>query len=303
MSKRNHRVSLAIVICGIIGVSLLTPMLVAAHTVQVAYRCEPNGQVTFFAGTYHSSSEGPSPVGGIIVDGTPHAFTGFTTPLPGNVAPNQIDCGTGIPVDHWQTVTVSGVTNGSHIIDTTCTTAVECPWPGCFPASLNIQCVIDTDGDGVPDDQDNCPTTPNPDQVDTDGDGIGDACDPCPLDPANDADGDGVCGNVDNCPATPNPDQADADGDGLGDACDADDDNDGVPDGADLCPGTPAGEVVNTSGCSIAQLCPCNGPWKNHGEYVSCVTHTSQDFENAGLITNQQRAAIVSQAAQSSCGK
>ncbi len=35
---------------------------------------------------------------------------------------------------------------------------------------------IDTDGDGVPDDEDNCPTTPNPKQRDTDGDGIGDAC-------------------------------------------------------------------------------------------------------------------------------
>ena len=35
---------------------------------------------------------------------------------------------------------------------------------------------IDTDGDGIPDDEDNCPTTPNPKQRDTDGDGIGDAC-------------------------------------------------------------------------------------------------------------------------------
>ena len=35
----------------------------------------------------------------------------------------------------------------------------------------------DRDHDGVPDNIDNCPDTPNPDQLDTDGDGIGDACD------------------------------------------------------------------------------------------------------------------------------
>ena len=37
----------------------------------------------------------------------------------------------------------------------------------------------DTDGDGVCDATDNCPTTPNPAQADADGDGLGDACDPC----------------------------------------------------------------------------------------------------------------------------
>lgn len=35
----------------------------------------------------------------------------------------------------------------------------------------------DADGDGVPDDSDNCVTFSNPNQIDTDGDGIGNACD------------------------------------------------------------------------------------------------------------------------------
>ncbi len=105
--------------------------------------------------------------------------------------------------------------------------------------SIDTAGLADTDGDGITDASDNCPTVPNPDQADRDGDGVGDACDDCPdtpdpaqLDtnhdgigdacepPAPDRDGDGVPDAVDNCPAVPNPDQADADGDGVGDACD-----------------------------------------------------------------------------------
>ncbi len=40
---------------------------------------------------------------------------------------------------------------------------------------------VDTDGEGVPEDIDNCPTVPNPDQRDSDGNGRGDACEATPV--------------------------------------------------------------------------------------------------------------------------
>ncbi|MHC4303646.1 MAG: thrombospondin type 3 repeat-containing protein [Planctomycetota bacterium] len=70
----------------------------------------------------------------------------------------------------------------------------------------------DDDGDGIPDDCDNCLGVANADQADADGDGIGNACE-------DDDDDDGVPDGSDNCPTVPNPDQADDNGNGLGDAC------------------------------------------------------------------------------------
>ncbi|MCB9846544.1 MAG: hypothetical protein H6811_11245 [Phycisphaeraceae bacterium] len=47
--------------------------------------------------------------------------------------------------------------------------------------ALDISPDFDSDGDGIPDIDDNCPYAANANQMDSDGDGIGDACDPFNL--------------------------------------------------------------------------------------------------------------------------
>ena len=78
----------------------------------------------------------------------------------------------------------------------------------------------------------------------------------------------------------------------------------------DICAGTPIGEVIDpTNGCSITQLCPCEGSrgttlsWKNHGKYVSCMAHATNEFLKQDLIIEVEREALMSAAGDSLCGK
>jgi outer membrane protein OmpA-like peptidoglycan-associated protein len=128
--------------------------------------------------------------------------------------------------------------------------------------------VVDSDGDGIMDDVDQCPNDAEdfdgfqdedgcPD-LDNDGDGVLDVADGCPLDPEDidgfededgcpdpDNDGDGILDVDDQCPDEP--------GTLENHGCpDPDRDGDGVPDRVDNCPDEPG--TVENHGCQEAQL-------------------------------------------------
>ncbi|HEY4015348.1 MAG TPA: OmpA family protein [Polyangiaceae bacterium] len=85
----------------------------------------------------------------------------------------------------------------------------------------------DTDGDGIPDEIDACPTEPEDHKPPDPGDG-------CPA--LADRDGDGIPDQYDKCPDEPE----DKDGIDDLDGCPEDDaDNDGIPDAKDACPKEP----------------------------------------------------------------
>jgi OOP family OmpA-OmpF porin len=137
----------------------------------------------------------------------------------------------------------------------------------------------DTDGDGITDNDDDCPTIPGISATsgcpDADLDGIADNKDACPNDAGDakfngcpDSDGDGVADNQDNCPDTPGIRRfrgcPDTDGDGIADPVDIcptiagvaaldgcpDADGDGITDADDACPQLAGTESAN--GCPDA---------------------------------------------------
>jgi outer membrane protein OmpA-like peptidoglycan-associated protein len=129
----------------------------------------------------------------------------------------------------------------------------------------------DNDKDGVFDNVDRCPNTPEgkavdaggcaASQLDSDRDRVNDEADRCPNTPSSeavnaegcstsqkDADNDGVMDTADRCLNTPAGERADAEG--CSDS-QKDGDRDGVMNIADRCPDTPPGEQVDPAGCPV----------------------------------------------------
>ena len=163
---------------------------------------------------------------------------------------------------------------------------------------------LDSDGDGVPDDEDACPDDAEQ-STDADEDGVCDELDDaCPDDPAQstDADGDGVCDELDDACLDDIYNWTDADEDGhcdeTDDACPEDPlqwtdaDGDGYCDEVDdACPEDPAGweDTDGDGSCSPTDDCPDdpNG-WVDSDNDGDC--DEDDDTDGDGITDGEENA-------------
>ena len=60
--------------------------------------------------------------------------------------------------------------------------------------------------------------------------------------------------------------------------------------------------AVEAAIASIDEACACDGGWKNHGQYVKCVTRAKKSAAREAGLSNKCLNGAMSCAARSSCG-
>ncbi len=149
-----------------------------------------------------------------------------------------------------------------YLEDVAASTSNDAYLTGMLGISFALSGSFDSDGDGIANQNDLCPNTPQGVKVDeygcpvdSDNDGVADYLDNCSNTPAGvkvdlngcplDSDNDGVPDYLDKCPDTSKNLKVDSTG------CPEDSDQDGVPDYGDQCKDTPIGVKVDEFGCPI----------------------------------------------------
>jgi hypothetical protein len=97
------------------------------------------------------------------------AFLGTANYEYGTCNPNTTQC-------PWKTITITRLQNDIKFVAFSSYAGSGGHMYGQFD-NLQFSAAADTDGDGIPDNLDNCINVPNPTQLDADGDGYGNACD------------------------------------------------------------------------------------------------------------------------------
>jgi len=149
---------------------------------------------------------------------------------------------------------------------------------------------IDSDGDGIGDNVDECPDTPNGQAINESG------CSQSQLDDDND----GVSNDIDQCPATPENEAVNEHGCAESEL---DDDGDGITNDIDQCPESVLLDLVNDAGCfflpsdnfviqTVSETCP----GKKNGQiiinatenlnYVLHINGTNYDFTSTLTIND-----------------
>jgi len=127
---------------------------------------------------------------------------------------------------------------------------------------------LDSDGDGICEEDDNCPSVFNPLQENDDTDTLGNVCDNCDYTGNNDqlnSDADSLGNACDNCDLVDNDDQLNSDSDSLGNACDncdvtdnnyqENDDTDTLGNVCDNCDYTDNNDQLNSDTDSLGNAC------------------------------------------------